>query len=121
MPWLLLATIYGSLNSVEPRRAIREAEGLKSRSMQVNFEGFAVFLAVLQIWVERSKVCSVVRHAVVEPLMWDRAEERVSKEFFVVVVGGGAPVKITRGRAAPQIKKAFDSTKGFPGEDVSVF
>ena len=49
--------------------------------------------------------------------VWEGAA--VVKEFLVQLVGGGALVGRKRGRAVPLQTKAFDSTMGFPGEDVA--
>ena len=56
----------------------------------------------------------------VGPLSCGLLEERVSKEILVVVVGSGALTVMQRGRAVRRKSRTFDSTKGFPGEDVSI-
>ena len=56
----------------------------------------------------------------VGPLSCGLLEERVSKEILVVVVDGGALTETRRGRTVRRKRRVFDSTKGFPGEDVTI-
>ena len=78
----------------------------------------AFFVVIFKFLVERSKEILYALQVVAEPLvcMWD--EERDSKVIFGLLVGGGAPTCTTRGRTVRQKKKMYDSTKGYPGEDV---
>ena len=88
--------------------------------MQVPFEGLAVFFTVLlNFGVERNRWL-IVGQVVVGPLSCGLLEERVSKEILVVVVGSGALIVMQRRRAVRRKNRTFDSTKGFPGEDVSI-
>ena len=87
--------------------------------MQVQIDVLAVFFAVLQIFcVERNRWL-FARHVVVGPLSRGQLEERASKEFFVVDVGDSKLAKAQGGRAVCRNSRTFDSTKGFPGEDVA--
>ena len=79
-----------------------------------------VFFTVLKCEVEISWALSVVFYAVAGPLGRDWEGELVAKEILVHLVGGGAPIWGNRGRTAPLQTKTFDSTMGFPGEDVDV-
>ena len=83
------------------------------------FKNFVTFLTVLRCEVAISWTFSGVFYAVVGPLGsgWEGAA--VVKEFLVQLVGGGALVGGKRGRAAPLQTRTFDSTMGFPGEDVA--
>ena len=89
------------------------------RLMQVPIEGLAVFFAVLQFFcVEKNRwLCS--RHVMGGPLPRAKFEERVPKAISVVSAGDGKLVGMQRGRAVRGKCKTFDSTKGFPGEDVA--
>ena len=87
--------------------------------MRASFEGPAVFFVVLLFFRVEKSWSLLVRHVVVGPLSCGWIKERVSKEFLLVVDGGGAPAAIRGGRAVPWKGKIYDSTKGFPGEDVS--
>ena len=52
-------------------------------------------------------------------IVYNRVDDEVSKEIFVEPVDGGRLTGKNRGRAVPSKTKAFDSTMGFPGEDVA--
>ena len=69
--------------------------------------------------MEISWALSGVLKAVVGPLGHNGEGDTVAKEFLVCFTGGGKPAGEKRGRTAPPQKKVFDSTKGFPGEDVA--
>ena len=77
-----------------------------------------VFFLALEFWVAISGTFSAVCYVVVEPLARGREGECVAKEIFVVFVGGGA-LTAKRGRTTPAKTRVFDSTMGFPGEDVA--
>ena len=85
----------------------------------MSFVNFVVIFLAFDCEVEISWVFLTTFYAVVGPLgrVWEG--ELVAKEFRVQLVGGGAPVGEKRGRTAPLQKRAFDSTMGFPGEDVA--
>ena len=108
------------LSSVEPRRLICEAEGLESRLKWMPVVNFMTFLMVLRFWVTISRTVSLVQHVVVGPLLCYRERGGVAKANFVIILGGGASGSVTSGRAELRKKKTFDSTMGFPGEDVAV-
>ena len=80
---------------------------------------FLTFLTILRCDVAISWALSGVFKAVVGPLGHNGEGDTVVKEFLVCLIGGGKPVGKKRGRAARSQKKVFDSTKGFPGEDVA--
>ena len=87
--------------------------------MQVPLEGLAVIFTVLQIFGVEKNRWQIMGHVVVEPLSCGLFEERVSKEFFaIILVGGGKLAAMQRGRAVRRKCRIFDGTKGFPGEDV---
>ena len=85
------------------------------------FDNFLAFSLALQFWIEISGTSSAVFYVVVGPLAYSWGGECAAKEIFVTFIGGGVPVSATRGRVTSK-KKAmtFDSTMGFPGEDVAV-
>ena len=80
---------------------------------------FVVFSLILRCKVEISWAFSGAFQVVVGPLerVWEG--ELAPKEFLVQLVGGGALMGRNRGWVAPLQKKIFDSTMGFPGEDVA--
>lgn len=78
-----------------------------------------VLYLVLRCKVEISWALSDVFYAVVEPLGCKWEGELVAKEILVQLVGGGASAGEKGGRTAPLQTKIFDSTMGFPGEDVA--
>ena len=85
----------------------------------MSFTDSVVLFCLFCCWVERSKVFLRVRHVVVGPLSTVGNEERVAKEFYMMMfVGGGAPTRGNRGRAAPWTQLRFDCTMGYPGEDL---
>ena len=87
--------------------------------MQVPFDGLMIFFTVLQILcVERSRWLFDL-HAVVEPLLFGKFEERAPKTISVFSAGDGKPVGTQGGRAVRRKCRIFDSTRGFPGEDVA--
>ena len=91
----------------------------------MRYEGFLVLLMGLRIYVARSKETCVTWYGVVVPLLRYMGEECVSKAFSVSnVVGRAAAVFLRGGRATRKERKHqtfsrnFDSTKGYPGEDI---
>ena len=84
------------------------------------FENFVAFSVSLICEVEISWALLGVFYAVVGPLGRDWVGELVAKESLVRLVGGGALMGKKCGRTAPLQTKVFDSTMGFPGEDVAV-
>ena len=84
-------------------------------------EELAVVLGCLICCVERSKVTWRLYHAVREPLVPSSGEECVAKVIVVVKIAGGAAFGANRGRTTlQQKKKAFDPTKGYPGDDIQI-
>ena len=81
-------------------------------------------LAVLFCWLElcrvvRSKVTPFARQIVAVSMTRAWGEERVTKEFLRMFFCGGARISRLGGRALAFCKtRQFDSTKGYPGEDV---
>ena len=82
------------------------------------FAKFLTFLLTLRCEVIISWALSGVLKAVVGPLGYNGEGDTVSKEILVWLIGGGKPMGKKGGRPAPSQMKVFDSTKGFPGEDV---
>ena len=74
----------------------------------------------VEFWVAISGIISAAYYVVVGPLVQSWDEKRASKEFLVVSVGGGKPAGAKRGRVHPSKTTVFDSTMGFPGEDVAM-
>ena len=87
--------------------------------MQVSFEVLMVFFTILQFLCVEKNRWLFSRHVVVGPLSRGKFEERVPKAIFVVSAGDGKLVGMQGGRAVCRQRKIFDSTKGFPGEDVA--
>ena len=83
------------------------------------FAKFLAFLLTLKCEVVISWALSGVLKAVVGPLGYNGEGDTVAKEILVWLTGGGALVGKKRGRTAPLQTTVFDSTKGFPGEDVA--
>ena len=83
------------------------------------FAKFLAFSTILRCDVAISWALSGVLKAVVGPLGYNGEGDTVAKEFLVCPIGGGKPVGRKKGRTAPSQKRTFDSTKGFPGEDVA--
>ena len=86
----------------------------------MSLENLVTLLLVSRCEVEISWALLGAFYAVVGPLerVWE--SEPVAKEIPVKLVGGGAPIREKRGRTAPLQTETFDSTMGFPGEDVAV-
>ena len=76
------------------------------------------FLLVLIFWFAISGALSFTHYVVVGPLVHGRERECVANANFVIFLGGGALRNVTSGRATSLKKRTFDSTMGFPGEDV---
>ena len=83
------------------------------------FEGFMVFFLILEFRVAISGTFSALHYVVAGPLVHGRERECVAKAIFIVFVGGGAPESTKGGRTTPEKTREFDSTMGFPGEDVA--
>ena len=86
--------------------------------MQTSFEGFAVFFAVLIFSGLRETGVWLCATLWQDCWSCNPIAERVSKEIFLVVTVGGAPVPVRGGRAVLRKSKTYDCTKGFQGEDV---
>ena len=78
-----------------------------------------VFFLVLEFWVAISGSISTAYYVVVGPLVQSWDKKSAAKEILVVFVGGGVSASTKRGRVTPSKTRAFDSTMGFPGEDVA--
>ena len=83
------------------------------------FVNFLTFLMTLRCDVTISWALSGVLKAVVGPLGYNGEGDTVVKKFLVRLIGDGKPMGKKRERSARSQKKVFDSTKGFPGEDVA--
>ena len=55
----------------------------------------------------------------VGPLVQTWESDKVAKTILVQLVGGGALVGEKEGRTTSKKTRTFDSTMGFPGEDVA--
>ena len=78
------------------------------------------FFLDFEFWVVISGIFSTECYVVVGPLMQGRDKECVANAFLVVFVGGAASISAKRGRSTSMKTRVFDSTMGFPGEDVAV-
>ena len=85
----------------------------------MSFVDFVTFFLVLEFWVEISGILSFAFYAVVGPLVRNRENDSVANAIFVMFSGGAAPESKTGGRATPLKTSTFDSTMGYPGEDVA--
>ena len=85
----------------------------------MSFAHLVAFLIVFKCEVEISWVLSGVFHAVAGSLGHNWESELAVKEFLVRSIGGGVPTEKKRGRAVPSQTRSFDSTMGYPGEDVA--
>lgn len=85
----------------------------------MSFANSTVLFLVFRFWAEISRTLSVSYYVVAEPLVRDWECECVAKAILDIFVGGAALMNTKRGRTTPLKKKIFDSTKGFPGEDVA--
>ena len=119
MRWLLLARFFARLILLRLRETICGVEDPELRLMQVSIEGLAVFFTVLQFFCVEKTRWLFSRHVVGGPLSRVKFEERVPKAISVVSAGDGKLEGMQRGRAVRRKSKTFDSTKGFPGEDVA--
>ena len=80
---------------------------------------FVAFFVVYRFWVEMSWAFSGMQNAVVGPLVQFWEGDKVAKEIFIQLAGGYVLVGEKEGRATPKKTRTFDSTMGFPGEDVA--
>ena len=87
--------------------------------MQVSIVDLAVFFTVLKFFCVEKNRWLFLRHVVGGPLSRVKFEERVLKTISVVSAGDGKLVGAQRGWAVCRKCRIFDSTKGFPGEDVA--
>ena len=90
----------------------------------MGYEGFLVVLKCLQFFAVRSTESLAVQYGVVVPLLYFWGEECVSKEFSVFTIAGGAAMGFPRGGRTTRKEsryqfRNFDSTRGYPGEDIS--
>ena len=84
----------------------------------MSFEGLAVLFVLCCFGVERSKESFSTLQVVVGPLLCREGEECVVKVISVALVTGGAVTFAKGGRTTLSKKRNFDSTLGYPGEDV---
>ena len=85
--------------------------------MRYLFEELLVFLCAFEFLVARSKECLRTCYVSGKPLVREWADECV----VVILVLPGSDGKLLEklgGQATPMKKRAFDDTKGFPGEDT---
>ena len=87
-------------------------------------EDFLVVFCLLFLTVERLKECQDFWYGVVGPLLMDLAEERGVKTYASRTLLGGHRFFMCEGRPVPMRNERFawdfDSTRGFPGEDIYV-
>ena len=85
----------------------------------MSYKNSVTFFSVFKFWVVISWAFSWADYVVVGPLACKWESEHVAKEIFVQLVGGDALAGEEGGRTAPSKTRTFDSTMGFPGEDVA--
>ena len=83
------------------------------------YKNFMAFSYIFKFWVEMLWAFSRTCYVVAGPLTCEREGGNVVKEILVLFAGGGRLVGKAGGRATPMKTKVFDSTMGFPGEDVA--
>ena len=88
--------------------------------MRVFFEALMMFFIVGRFWVERSKESLRTCRVVVGLQMCERVDERVAKEILEWFVCGGTQASTMEGRTVFTKRSTFDSTMGYPGEDVQL-
>ena len=120
LPWLLLARVCEFKTWSSREESLVGPRAPNCIFMRTFFDEFMVFFLALEFWVVISGTFSASCYVVVGPLVHGRERECVAKTIFVVFVGGGAPACAKGGRATPVKTRVFDSTMGFPGEDVAV-
>ena len=94
-------------------------QGIILRLNRMSIADFIVFFVLSGCWVERLKEVFYLWQVVAGPLAWRRDEKRIAKESFLVIVLGGAETVDGGGRTAPWETEMFDSTMGYPGEDLA--
>ena len=82
------------------------------------YKNFVVFLSAFEFWVEMSWAFSWTCYVVVGPLACEWESDKAAKKILIKPVGSGRLVGEEGGRATPVKTRVFDSTMGFPGEDV---
>ena len=107
------------LKTTEPRRFICVVMGHKLQLQGMSVAKSVVFSLVLRFWVAALRAFSLACYVVVGPLTRGREEMRVAKESLVIFFGGGALGNASGGRVKSTKTRTFDSTLGFPGEDVA--
>ena len=86
---------------------------------RMSFEDLCVFLAFWQFLVERLKECLEVHHIrVAGSLFCDQADKWASS-ILAWRVDVYALACCRGSRSTPRKRQTFDSTKGYPGEDVA--
>ena len=89
----------------------------------MGYEGFLVVLKCLQLFAVRSTESLAMQYGVAVPLLQFWGEECVSNEFSAFTVVGRAATGFPRGGRTTRNEseyqsRNFDSTRGFPGEDI---
>ena len=85
----------------------------------MSFAKTVVFFLVLRFWVATLRAFSFTCYVVVGPLVRKGEIECVAKAILVVFLGGAAPMSTKGGRVTSFKTRIFDSTMGFPGEDMA--
>ena len=103
-----------------PRGTICLGLFVPKQKKRMSVEDLCVFLAIFQFLVVRFKECLETLHIqVAESLLCDQADEWAAS-ILVPCVGIYVLACFRESRLAPRKRKLFDSTKGYPGEDVGV-
>ena len=86
----------------------------------MSYKNFMAFSFTFKFWVEMLWAFSWTCYVVAGPLTCEREGGNVAKEILVLFAGGDRLVGEAGGRTTPMKTRVFDSTMGFPGEDVAM-
>ena len=103
-----------------PRGAICLGLFVPEAKKRMFFEDLCVFLAFCQFLTERLKECLEVLHIRVAGSLFCDQADKWAASILVRCVGVYALACFRGSRSTPRKRQSFDSTKGYPGEDVAV-
>ena len=102
-----------------PRGAICLGLFVPKQKKRMFFEDLCVFLAFCQFLVERLKESLGVLHIRVAGSLYCDQVDKWAASILVLCVGVYALTCSRGSRSTPRKRQSFDSTKGYPGEDVA--
>ena len=108
----------GIIHHIRQERSFVEVLKPQIRRLQMFFEGRTVLFFLLQFLVVRSKEILKVCHVRVAGPLTYRWEDECVSVILVLFVGGGASIFTKEGPTTLVKRREFDSTLGYPGEDV---